>query len=351
MKLFFLKHKVFFLTILFVCGLAGVLFGSYTIWQSRQPRQVATPEPIQLPTASPVTELDPLQIEAVKARSYPGSTISTEQTITTQVSIVSYLSDDNKVFALLTTPVGTAPSDGWPVVILNHGYINPALYRTNDGSYSGVTAALTQAGIAVIKPDYRGHGQSQGVPEGGHFSPVYTYDDMNLISSIAQTPALSLNPNRLGTLGHSLGAHTSLRVAVVNPNIKATAYLSGVVGSIDDILYNWPFSPMPGDMPARVQANRETLLAKYGTPKTNPDFWGSVSAINYVGNITGASQIQHSTNDSTVPKLFSDKLDTALKSANKSVEYYTYPGNDHQLSTNATLVNSRLVSFFSTHLQ
>lgn len=139
-------------------------------------------------------------------------------------------------------------------------------------------------------------------------------------------------------------------MAVVNPNIKATAYLSGVVGSIDDILYNWPNSPMPSDLPIDVQNTREQLLTQYGTPKTNPAFWDSVSAINYVGNVTGASQIHHSQNDSVVPKSFSDKLNNALITANKSVEYFVYPGNDHQLRANIELLNARLVNFYTSSL-
>ncbi len=351
MQKFLVKNKIWITTIATAIFVAIVLVGGFLVWRWRAPKAMAPASSTTQTTATtPAPALNPLQIEAIKARSYPGSIISLEQQLNNQTSIVSYMSDGYKIFALLTTPTGSAPTGGWPVVILNHGYINPSAYRTNDGSYSGITNALTSNGVAVIKPDYRGHGSSQGTPEGGHFSPVYTYDDLNLISSITQTPALNLNANRLGTLGHSLGAHTSLRVAVVNPNIKATAYLSGVVGSVEDILYNWPNSPMPSDLPAVVQQNREALLAQYGTPKTNPEFWDSVSAINYVSSITGPSQIHHSLSDSTVPVSFSIKLRDALQAAGKPVQYYEYPGDDHQLSSNTVQVNTRLVEFFKASL-
>ncbi len=351
MQKFLVKNRLWTTTIATAMLVAIVLLSAFLVWRWRAPKAMAPASTnTQTNNPAPAPVLNPLQIEAIKARSYPGSAIVVEQQLGNSTSIVSYMSDSYKIYALLTTPNGTAPAGGWPIVILNHGYINPNVYRTNDGSYSGITNALTSNGIAVIKPDYRGHGSSQGVPEGGHFSPVYTYDDLNLISSIAQTPVLNLNANRLGTLGHSLGAHTSLRVAVVNPSIKATAYLSGVVGSVEDILYNWPNSPMPSDLPATVQQAREALLAQYGTPKTNPDFWNSVSAINYVGSITGPSQIHHSTGDTTVPVSFSASLDSALKAAGKVVEYYTYPGDDHQLSVSAVVVNSRLVNFFKNSL-
>lgn len=335
---------------------AALLLGGWTIWRARHlhsnPTNTSPGTTVSSPVQPPVQDLNPLQIEAIKARTYAASTLTVEQDLGDQggytSQIVSYTSDVFKVYALQATPAGTAPAGGWPVVILNHGYINPATYRTNDGSYSSMTGALARAGILVLKPDFRGHGQSQGISAGGHFSPFYTYDNLNLLATLKQTPGV--NAARIGTIGHSMGAHTSLRVAVVDPDIKATAYLSGVVATIYDIIYNWPRSPMPGDLPAAVQTTREALFAQYGTPQTNPAFWSSVSAINYVANITGKSQIQQSIADSTVPKSFSDSLNAALVAASKPVDYYIYPGDDHQLNASSALVNARLVEFFNHNL-
>ena len=351
MKAFWQQHKPFFVYLGITALVFLIIAVGYGIWRARQPKPVTTTETLtQVAQPQPAPELNPLQIEAIKARSYPGSSITVEQDLGSNRKIVSYMSDEFKVFALMATPNSNAPAGGWPVVILNHGYVEPSAYRTTNNYYSAPISALANSGFAVLMPDYRGHGSSQGTPEGGHFSPVYTYDDLNLISSIAKSPELGLSTSRIGTLGHSLGAHTSLRVAVVNANIKATVYAAGVVGSVDDILYNWPNSPMPSDLPASIHATRDSLLAQYGTPKTNPEFWNSVSAINYVGNITGASQIHHSQSDTVVPLNFSTKLDTALKTAGKPVEFYVYPGSEHQIISNSQLAISRMVEFFRKSL-
>lgn len=312
---------------------------------------------IELPTtqiAVPVqAELDPIRIEAIRSRGYQASQIQVEQNLGSSEGynnqVVSYTSDGLKQYAQMFTPLGNAPIGGWPVIVLNHGYVNPSEYQTtNSPTYQNLMAQLARAGFVVIKPDYRGHASSQGTPEGGHFSPVYTYDVLNLVASLQQYSLV--NPNRIGMIGHSLGGHVSLRAAVSSPAIKATAYLSGVVGSISDILYNWPNSPMPSDLPSVVQSKREELLNKYGDPKSNPNFWDSASAINYVKYITGVSLVYTSTNDGVVPPSFSQRLTDALRQASKPVDFFTTPGNDHLFAQNQAAVVSHIVEFFKGNL-
>lgn len=312
---------------------------------------------IELPTtqiAVPAqAELDPIQIEAIRSRDYQASQIQVEQNLGSSRGynnqVVSYTSDGLKQYAQMFTPTGNPPAGGWPVIILNHGYINPSEYQTtNTPTYQNLMAQLVKAGFVVIKPDYRGHASSQGTPEGGHFSPVYVYDVLNLVASLQQYSLV--NPNRIGMIGHSLGGHVSLRAAVSSPAIKATAYLSGVVGSISDILYNWPNSPMPSDLPSVVQSKREELLNKYGDPKSNPNFWDSASAINYVKYITGVSLVYTSTNDGVVPPSFSQRLTDALRQASKPVDFFTTPGNDHLFAQNQAVVVSHIVEFFKGNL-
>lgn len=302
---------------------------------------------------SPAPQLDPLQIEAIRSRTYTASKLVTERELGDQggysLAVARYDSDNLKQFALVATPAGASPAGGWPTVILAHGYIDPAAYRTDGGDYGGIIAALARAGFLVVKPDYRGHGLSEGTASGGHFSPVYTYDVISLIETLKAGGVA--NPKRIGLLGHSLGGHVVLRTAVVNQDVRATAIMAGVVGSFEDIVFNWPRSPVARDRPApAVQGTRTALLAKYGDPRTNPAFWSSASAINYVSSIEGAVQIHQSEGDSTVPRLFSDHLNTALLGAKKSPEYYLYPGDDHQFSFQGSAVIDRLIAFYRAHL-
>ncbi len=302
--------------------------------------------------STPAAPLDRLTIAAMRARSYPASVLTLVRSDGDQGgyvnTVVSYQSDGFTVYALLSIPNSARAASGWPVIILNHGFIEPAMYKTDDASYAQFISAFAHAGYAVIKPDYRGNGQSQGAPEGGHFSPVYTYDVMNLISTLKVDARI--DPNRIGLFGHSMGGHEALRVAVISKDVKAVVLMAGVVGSFNDIFYNWPKSPVTTDPPAIVQQIRTGLIAKYGTPKDDPSFWDSVSAVNYVSSITAAVQINHDTGDSVVPVTFSQHLASSLTAAGLKFDYYAYGGDDHQFVANRALILQRAVAFYKAHL-
>ena len=336
------------LTLVMCVLIAGVV--DWRVGSSKPSPKVSVTTPTQTPSPTPVP--DPLTIAAIAARTYTASPISAVQDLGEQGGyrdqIASYQSDGLKIYALISAPDGAAPAAGWPVVVLNHGYIDPSQYQTDGTQYKPVEAALAKAGYVVIKPDYRGNGNSEGTPEGGHFSPVYTYDLLNLIASIKADKRY--DAKRIGLFAHSMGSDEALRAIVVSKDIKATVFVAGVVGSFDDIIDHWPGSQSLSDKPAIVQTIRQNLIAKYGTPQQNPSFWNSASAINYVKNITGAVQVNQDISDSIVPKLFADHLVAALQQAGKPVEYQTYPGDDHQFTANRVALAQNMLAFYKARL-
>ncbi|OGC50598.1 peptidase [candidate division WWE3 bacterium RIFCSPHIGHO2_01_FULL_40_23] len=288
----------------------------------------------------------------------PGSDIVIEQTLSPGSNyeryIVSYKSEGLKIYALMTVPKTEKPEKGFPVVVFNHGYIQPSQYRTAE-RYIAYTDTFSRNGYIVLKSDYRGHGSSEGTPRGGYGYPDYVIDILNAVESIRKYP--SADPDKIGMWGHSMGGFITIRSMVARDTIKAGVIWAGVSGSYEELLYNWrrratstSGSPTP-TLSTRGGSWRNELVQKYKTPEENPEFWNSISANFYVNDISGPLQLHHGTADTSVPLRFSQKLEEDLKKVNKEVELHTYTGDDHNLSANLFTALDRSVKFFDKYLK
>jgi uncharacterized protein len=295
----------------------------------------------------------PLTIEYLRSQEYPGSPIVIEQTLSPGSNynryLVSYQSEGLKIYAYMTVPIGTKPATGWPVVVFNHGYIAPTVYRPTE-RYIAYQDAFAANGYIVFRPDYRGHADSEGEAVGAYSDPGYTIDVLNAISSIKAYA--DADPNRMGLWGHSMGGYITARAMVVRDDIKAGVIWAGVVASYPDLLESWTRrNRPPSSIPQRSRRWREVLVEDYGTPDENPEFWASISANSYLADLTAPVQLHHGTEDADVPVLFSELFYQEILAAGKSAEYYTYPGDDHNISANLGTALQRSVAFFDKYVK
>jgi uncharacterized protein len=318
------------------------------------PANTPVPTPTATVAASPTPEPNPLQILSERTQSYPGSDITIEQTLAPGANysqyIASYRSEGLKIYALLTVPKGSKPPTGWPVIVFNHGYISPVIYRTTE-RYVAYVAAIANSGYIVFKSDYRGHGSSEGEAVGGYGSTAYTTDILNAVASLKKFP--DADPNRIGMWGHSMGGQLTLRAMVISKDIKAGVIWGGVVGTYQDLIENWHHAPLPpSEIPPLSQRRwPQELTAKYGTPEQNPSFWASISPNSYLNDLSGPLQLDHSVTDEEVPVQFSQKLYEQLKAAGKTTELYTYPGDNHNISANLNLAMQRSIAWFDKYVK
>lgn len=299
-----------------------------------------------------------MAIEKMRERDYPGSDLVIEETLPEGSNynryIASYLSDGLKIYGLLTIPNAPAPEGGYPVIIFNHGYIPPEEYRTTE-RYIAYTDVFSRNGYVLFRPDYRGHGSSEGQPTGAYFSPGYTVDVLNAMASVRKLK--EVNPSKVGMWGHSMGGFITMKSMVLSPDIKAAVIWGGVVGSYEDMFNDWwdqrrsNWTPSNREREAS-RSSRQQLVEQYGKPQAGNEFWKNISATNYLKYLNTPVQLHHGLSDETVPYQLSQRYKEHLEKAGKSVEAYEYPGGDHDISDpNFTTAMQRSIDFFDKYLK
>lgn len=323
--------------------------------RSQPSSPVATPTPED---EGGIGEVEPfngeaLTIEYLRRQSYPAQSLVIKKTLTPGSNynryIASYISEGLRIDGLLTVPRGVKPTTGWPVIIFNHGYIPPEVYRSTE-RYVAYVDAFARNGYIVFRPDYRGHADSEGEARGAYGYPDYTIDVLNAVAAMKNYP--DADPNRIGMWGHSMGGYITLRAMVVDPDIRAGVIWAGVVADYPDLLTKWR---RPNNLPAPAlsQARRWRILLqeKYGTPEENPEFYASISANSYLADLSGPLQLHHGTADTSVPYEFSATLAEQLKAAGQPYEFYIYARDNHNISQGFNEAMARSLAFFDRYVK
>jgi dipeptidyl aminopeptidase/acylaminoacyl peptidase len=294
-----------------------------------------------------------MTIERLRQGEYPGSDIVLEAELERGANYsryyAYYLSEGLKIYGLLTVPDGETPPTGWPAIVFNHGYIPPDVYRTTE-RYIAYVDWLARSGYIVFRIDYRGHDRSEGEASGAYSDTGYTVDVLNAVASLKRYPLA--DPQRIGMWGHSMGGYLTLRAMVISPDVKAGVIWAGVVVSYSDLLNRWRRrNPAPSTTPNPRRGWRGSWIEQFGTPEENPEFWRSVSSNAYLADVSGPIQLHHGTADEDVPLEFSDILYQELLAAGKTAEYYSYDGDNHNLSNYFSQAMTRTLQFYELYLK
>ena len=343
-------------------GTAPVAAVAVTVAATITPTVVATPAVASTPTAENeggIAAVEPfdgeaLTIDYLRRQEFPDQQLEIRQTLAPGSNynryIASYQSEGLRIDGLLTVPRGEKPASGWPVIIFNHGYIPPDVYRSTE-RYVAYVDGFARNGYIVFRPDYRGHAFSEGEARGAYGYPDYTIDVLNATAALKNFP--DADPNRIGMWGHSMGGYITLRAMVTDPDIRAGVIWAGVVANYPDLLTRWR---RPNNTPAPAVANqarrwRVQLQEQYGTPETNPEFYASISANSYLADLSGPIQLHHGTADDSVPYEFSTTLLEQLEAAGQPGTLYTYRNDDHNIAQGFSEAMARSLAFFDEHVK
>jgi len=332
---------------------------------SNTPSLIASPTTTitPTPTENEVFEVGrEITIEYLRDIEISGSEITFEEGLSHASNysqhLVSYISEGNKIYGLLTIPDGEPPEGGFKAIVFNHGYIPPAAYRTTE-RYTAYVDHLARSGFVVFKIDYRGHGESEGEPSGSYFSPGYTIDSITALKSLQMMEII--DPQGIGMWGHSMAGNLVLRAMLIEEDIKAGVIWSGAVYSYDDfgkygITDNTYRPPATAETPVtpegsdRRSRTRE-ILEDYGWPDTQVDYWKAVSLTENIEHLNNPLQLHHAEDDPVVNIGYAIDLAAVLQENGKEFELYSYEGGGHNLiSPYFNQAIQRTVEFFQNNL-
>ncbi len=305
------------------------------------PAPTATPAPTSTPTRTP-DAYSSLDLEGLRARSDGGGEIETVRVLEERPEFTRYLiqypSDGLRITGVMDVPTGEGP---FPVVIVNHGFIQPTAYRTTTAYTLPLADHLARNGYLTLHPDYRTYGGSDRGPN--PFRIGYAIDVLNLVQLAKALP--NVQPDRIGMLGHSMGGGITTRVMVVTSDVKAVV-LYGAMSADEVENYNH-----------RVAKGWTSNEAQFGdvlpvTPKARPDVYERISPMSHLEYVTAPVSVHHGQLDTEVPPRFSDRLVRELRAAGRDVDYFVYLNQPHWFTGQSqALFLERVVQFFDRHLK
>ncbi len=257
--------------------------------------------------------------------------------------LITFRGDGMRISGVMNVPDGTGP---FPVLVLNHGYINRTTYFPGQGM-PREHDYLARQGYVVLHVDYRSHASSSDDPNVDYELRLpYTVDTINAVKAVKASKLKFLDGDRVGWLGRSMGGEVTLRALAAQPGLVDAAVIYASTSSL--AADNWKQFYRGSD--DRRSVNRK-IEKTYGLPNKNPRFWLAASARPYFDRVTEPLLVHHGTRDDTCPIGWSRATVQALKKEGKDVTLKTYAGEGHTFERQWRTSIKRTVDFFDEHLE
>ncbi|MFD1825915.1 alpha/beta hydrolase family protein [Mumia zhuanghuii] len=275
------------------------------------------------PTTPMPTATSPVSLPALMAKEYDGRALRLRRMLARTDAYVrhavTYRSGDLRISGILNVPRGKGP---FPVAILAHGYIDPAIYTTGRGMMREQDY-LAREGFAVLHVDYRNHAGSDDDPEAERDLRLgYTEDVINAVLAVRRSDDPRLDGDRVGLVGRSMGGGVVQNVLVTQPGlVDGGVVFASVSSSTVDNYERW----IENDRPEVAQS----IVRAHGSPEDNPELWAQASPRTYVGRATEPLLMLHGTVDDTCPPRWARRTAAAFEEAGKDVRLVWYEGEGH----------------------
>lgn len=255
--------------------------------------------------------------------------VLSDNTVYTRYQI-SYTSEGLSISGIMNIPKW----DGnYPLLILNHGYIDPAVYTLGRG-LKREQDYFARNGFAVLHTDYRNHAFSDDDPSLDGLDSIlrskkYWADAINAILAVQKAKQeevaelSSVDSNSVWMLGHSMGWWVTMYSLVAASDLIDAAVLYTPVHSNE--YYNFQ----------RWGKNRfnsqqlDELSQRYWNLDT-PESFASISPETYFDRLQAPVQMYFGTNDESCPIEWGYEIETAFNSAEKQLDFIVYDGEKHE---------------------
>jgi uncharacterized protein len=251
-------------------------------------------------------------------------------------SRVTYASGDLTISGVLLRPRGEGP---YPGIVLNHGFIDPATYRTGQGLREE-QEKLVRAGFVVLHTDYRGHAESDSPTDPFDRASRVGYARDSIHAVLALRQESYVDPERMAMFGKSMGGAVTLNALVAQSGlVDAAVIYSSMSSSFVENIEHF----------AAAKDVREFYDA-FGLPEKAPDFYARLSPRTYFEQITAPVLLHHGDADRICPYRWSVTTQRLLAKAGVDSELVTWPGEDHAFDAAWEAAMDRTIEFLRARL-
>ena len=256
-----------------------------------------------------------------------GSTVATNYTtlpadwITEKQPIDYKAADGLNIHAYLTLPPQVAlngrPAKNLPLVVLPHG--GPWVRDFVDFDWQA--QVLASRGYVVLQPNYRGssgYGRKFMDAGNGEFGRKMQTDLSDGVRELVRQGLV--DPKRVAILGASYGGYAALAGATIDTGVYNCAV--SIAGLSDPRAFVSYLLESTNNMDTPAIVRWRQVLGD----KSN---WDDIAPVRQAAKASCPVLLIHGTDDTVVPINQSQRMESALKTAGKEVEFVTYKGQDH----------------------